>query len=111
MTQPLPHAFATAGGQVPTDVPASGPELSMAPTLLVAIVHGPTLVDPIVTLHTSRQRAVAALQEWARDHLQDLLGYVPMRLQGAAASLVDVQNELAGFTSLRADVQDVAVTL
>lgn len=111
MTQPArpAHAFATAGGQTPAPE-TSGPELSMTPTLLVALIHGPTLTQPIVTLHTSRQHAVETLADWARVHLTDLLGYEPKALQGRP-DLVAVQNELAGFTSLRADLQDVAVTL
>lgn len=111
MTQPTIRpalAYATAGGQTPS--PTSGPTLDMAPTLLVALIHGPTLVQPVVTLHTSRQHAIETLADWARVHLTDLLGYEPKALQGRP-DLVAVQNELAGFTSLRADLQDVAVTL
>lgn len=98
------------GQQVTRDELPSGPELDMNPTLVVATITGPTVAQPIVTLHTSRQHAVQTLADWVRVHLVDLLGYEPTTLQGRP-DLVTVQNELAGFTNLRADVQDVAVTL
>lgn len=67
-------------GMTQTTPAASGPALSMSPTLWVTVITGPRLDEPVVQVAASRQRHVEDLLEVARDLLSDLLDYVPLAI-------------------------------
>lgn len=78
-------------------------------TVLLVLVFGPGLGEPLTSLHTTTAGARAALVDHARALLADRLGYVPSRVQvPLLPALGDLVDELAGI-GLTAIVDELSV--